>query len=148
MAKKIDELSVVALDPGESIGYLWHEEGNAWGATFKGDNRLADLWDELKLRSPDAVVYEEFALRQSAAIKLIGSKFVTCEVIGVIKLYAQLTGTKLIPLIPVNKEYCGFSSNPKDPKFKEIKMLYGQKITEHTRDAYRLFKYAELFKLR
>lgn len=146
--ERIDKLSIVAIDPGESIGLIWYKDGQAWGETIRGDRRLLDLWAELSRRLPDIIVYEEFALRQSAAVKLIGNKFITCEAIGVIKLYAQLENVQLIPLIPANKEYCGFSSSPKDPKFKEIKMLHEQKITEHTRDAYRLFKYAELFKLR
>lgn len=148
MTKKVDELSIIAIDPGESIGFIWHKNGQVWGETLKGDERLINLWMELLHKMPDTIIYEEFALRQSAATKLIGNKFITCEVIGVIKLYAQLKGVQLISLAPANKEYCGFSSNPKDPKYREITMLYEQKITEHTRDAYRLFKYAELFKLR
>lgn len=141
-------MSVIAIDPGESIGFIWHEDDKAWGATLTGDWRLKSLWDELNLRQPETIVYEEFALRQSAAQKLIGNKFITCEVIGVIKLWAQLHfgEVRLIPLIPLSKEYCGFGSNPKDDHYKNIQMMYGQKITEHTRDAYRLYSYAKLFK--
>lgn len=140
-------MSVITLDPGESIGFIWDDyDGKVWGATIKGDDRLKDLWEELELRQPQTIVYEEFALRQSAAIKLIGSKFIICEVVGVIKLWAKLNNAKIVPLIPANKEYCGFSSNPKDPQYQNIRMMYGQKITEHTRDAYRLYKYARLFK--
>lgn len=141
-------MTVFAIDPGESIGLVFTDDeaiDEVWGLTFTGDRRLTDLWEELELRQPEIIVYEEFALRQSSAIKLVGNKFITCEVIGVIKLWAQLNHVKLVPLIPADKEYCGFGSNPKDPNFKKVVMVYGQKITEHTRDAYRLFSYAKLF---
>lgn len=143
-------MSIVSIDPGESIGYICsdNECTEVYGATFKGEGRLKELWAELCSLRPTIIIYEEFALRQSSAIKLVGNKFITCEVIGVIKLWAQLYGAKLIPLIPANKEYCGFGSNPKDEHYKKIKMLWYQKITEHTRDAYRLFCYAKLFKLK
>lgn len=140
---------VIAIDPGESIGIVSRTEKEiVYGTTITGEFRLAHLWALLRDRNPKIIVFEEFALRQSAASKLVGNKFITCEVIGVIKLYAQRTGCILIPLIPANKEYCGFSSNPKDPHFQEITMVGGEKITEHTRDAYRLLRYAELFKLK
>ena len=141
-------MRVMAIDPGESIGVVLRTDDKVYGCTVTTDLRLRRLWSILEGNHPDVIVFEEFALRQSSASKLVGNKFITCEVIGVIKLYAQKTGTPLIPLIPANKEYCGFSSNPKDPHFKEIVMDSGERITEHTRDAYRLLRYAELFKLK
>ena len=83
-------------------------------------------------------VYEEFKLRQGAATKLVGNKFITCEVIGVIKLYCQLNRCVLIPLPPYTKEYCGFSREPSNTAYKAVHTT--QKITEHVRDAYRLLK--------
>ena len=141
-------MKTIAIDPGESIGVVLRIDKEVHGCTITTDLRLRRLWAILTAEKPAAIVFEEFALRQSAASKLVGNKFVTCEVIGVIKLYAQKAGCLLVPLIPANKEYCGFSSNPKDPHFREITMMHGEKITEHTRDAYRLLKYAELFKLK
>lgn len=140
-------MNIMAIDPGESIGIVKRQNGVVYGATIAGDMRLGNLWGFLLYERPDIIVFEEFALRQSSAKQLIGNKFITCEVIGVIKLYAQICGCKLIPLIPANKEYCGFSSNPRDAHFKQITMLDDQKITEHTRDAFRLLRYAELFKI-
>ena len=99
------------------------------------------------MSQPDTVVFEQFVLRAKSATKLIGNKFITCEVIGVIKLYSQLNNIPLIELQPVNKEYCGFSSNPKDPHYSIIN-CNNQKITEHVRDAYRLYCYAKLFRLK
>ena len=141
-------MRIMAIDPGESIGVVLRTDDKVYGCTITTDLRLRRLWAVLEGNKPDIIVFEEFALRQSAAKKLIGNKFITCEVIGVIKLYAQRYGCPLISLIPANKEYCGFSSNPKDAHFREIVMLPGEKITEHTRDAFRLLRYAELFKLK
>ena len=137
---------IVSIDPGESIGLIYYTDDRVYGYTIKGDDRLLELWHFLQASGPNTIVYEEFALRQSAAQKLVGSKFITCEVVGVIKLWSRLNNCQLIPLIPMNKEYCGFSSNPKDEHYKAIEMINKQKITEHTRDAYRLFSYAKLFK--
>lgn len=141
-------MKIMAIDPGESIGVVLRTDSKVYGRTITTDLRLRHMWSVLEGNQPDIIVFEEFALRQSAANKLVGNKFITCEVIGVIKLYAQKTGCLLVPLIPANKEYCGFSSNPKDPHFKEITMVDGERITEHTRDAYRLLRYAELFKIK
>ena len=139
---------IMAIDPGESIGIVSRVGTKVYGTTVTDPLRLRRLWNLLCIRNPKIIVFEEFALRQSAASKLVGNKFITCEVIGVIKLYAQTHSCTLIPLIPANKEYCGFSSKPKDPHFQEIIMTGGEKITEHTRDAFRLLRYAELFKMK
>ena len=148
-SQKADKKAIIAIDPGESIGItIRMTNEKVYGLTIKGEHRLKELWTLLATKQPRIVIFEEFALRQSAAKKLVGNKFITCEVIGVIKLYAQMHQCLLIPLIPANKEYCGFSANPKDSHFAEIRMLGGEKITEHTRDAFRLLRYAELFKLR
>lgn len=141
-------MRIMAIDPGESIGVVLRVDEKVYGCTIATELRLKRLWSTLQVNNPDIIVFEEFALRQSAAKKLVGNKFITCEVIGVIKLYSQLYDCSLLSLIPANKEYCGFSSNPKDPHFQKISMLSGEKITEHTRDAYRLLRYAELFKLK
>lgn len=137
----------VAIDPGDHIGIVWTSDGDnkVHGLTFDGEHRLEKLWMLFECLQPKTVVYERFALRANAAQKLVGSTFITCEVIGVIKLYCQLNNIEPIGLLPSCKEYCGFSSNPKDPKFKDVHMYRDEKITEHTRDAYRLYKYYKLF---
>ena len=145
--KCIDNI-VVAIDPGDHIGVVWRygQEQDVSGLTLEGDDRYKQLWKLLDNLDPDVICYEVFALRQSAAMKLIGNRFITCEVIGTIKTYCQLKHIKLIELQPVNKQYCGFTSKPSDPEYKKVVMLPEQKITEHTRDAYRLLRYAMLFK--
>lgn len=139
---------IVSIDPGDHIGFIMCSNLGQIieGRTIEGEYRLKELWDMLDFAKPDIIIYEEFALRQSAAKKLVGNKFITCEVIGVIKLYSQMNNVPLLPLIPAAKEYCGFSSAPSDPRYKEIKMwLSDEKITEHVRDAFRLLMYARLF---
>ena len=52
----------------------------------------------------------------------------------------------LVKQLPSTKEYCGFSSNPRDEEYKNIQLVSkGEKITEHVRDAYRLYRYWILF---
>lgn len=137
---------IMTIDPGEHIGVLIVHNDAIYGMTLEGDSRNKSLWTMLNENKPDEIIFEQFALRASAAKKLVGNKFVTCEVIGVIKLYVQLNKNVIAhELLPSVKEYCGFGSNPKDPHYKKIKMLRGQKITEHVRDTYRLYRYWKLF---
>ena len=154
-------MKVVAIDPGEHIGVVIAQtfsigelkkdldsEYSARSITIEGDNRNIQLWRLLEAEKPDIIVYESFALRGDIAKHLVGNKFVTCEVIGCIKLYFQLKNEslniKLVSLLPGSKEYCGFSDSPKDPQFKNITMIEGT-ISEHVRDAYRLYRYYKLF---
>ena len=138
---------ILSIDPGDHIGCVWDTGKEVYGRTLEGDSRLYQLWHLMQDLEPDVIVYEEFALRQSSAKHLVGNKFITCEVIGIIKLYCQLNSIPLIKLIPSNKEYCGFTDSARDPAFKVINCVE-QKITEHVRDAYRLLRYAILFKLK
>ena len=154
-------MKVVAIDPGDHIGVVIAQtfsigepkkdrdkEYLARGITIEGNDRNVQLWELLEAEKPDVIVYESFALRGDVAKHLVGNKFVTCEVIGCIKLYFQLknksSNIKLIGLLPSSKEYCGFSDSPKDPQFKNVEMMEGT-ISEHVRDAYRLYRYYKLF---
>ena len=138
---------IIAIDPGEHIGVVMHDTNVklTFGVTLEGETRNQQLFTLLMKLKPEIVIFEQFALRPGTAMKLVGSKFITCEVIGVIKLYCQLNSCRIVELLPVNKEYCGFSSKPNDPNYSSIDML-GKRITEHVRDAYRLYNYARLFK--
>lgn len=137
----------ITIDPGDHIGIITHyiAEDSYIGYTIEGDDRLKQLWDYLQQTNPEKVIFERFALRAKSAQKLVGNTFITCEVIGVIKLWCQLNNIKYVELLPSSKEYCGFSSSPKDPKYKSIIIVTGQKITEHVRDAFRLYNYYKLF---
>lgn len=142
---------IMTIDPGDHIGTLVVEKdarGNElciMGRTLEGDNRNFQLWRYMSTIRPDLILFERFALRANAAQKLVGSTFITCEVIGVIKLFSQQFEVKTVELLPSCKEYCGFSSNPKDPHYQEIFMYANEKISEHVRDTYRLYKYYKLF---
>ena len=145
---------IMTIDPGDHIGTLVVEldsDGNTLltlGRTIEGDNRNCELWKYMHDMKPDKIIYERFALRAGAAQKLVGNTFITCEVIGVIKLFSQLYDIgkdNSIELLPSCKEYCGFSSSPKDPRYKDIYMYKNEKITEHVRDTYRLYSYYKLF---
>lgn len=144
-------MTILTIDPGDHIGTLVvtrNENGSdavKMGRTIEGDMRNAQLWVYMKTVRPDVILYERFALRANAARKLVGNTFITCEVIGVIKLFSQLYKIPIVELLPSCKEFCGFSSNPKDPRYKEITMYHGEKITEHVRDTYRLYSYHKLF---
>lgn len=145
-----DYKRTIVIDPGDHIGIIYigehkDEPINIEGTTIEGDDRLRKLWSLLKVMKPETVVFERFALRANAAQKLVGSTFITCEVIGIIKLYCQINDIVPIELLPSCKEYCGFSSNPKDPHYLDITLAPQEKITEHVRDAYRLYKYYKLF---
>ena len=154
----IENKVVIALDPGDHVGIVIKlKNGNILGCTLVGAKRNKYVWELLNHFKPDIVCYEVFALRASAAKKMAGNKFFVSEVIGVIKLYCFLNGLELNEIFPSSKEYCGFTDNPKDPHFKDIKIVNSQtykafekwecetKITEHVRDAYRLYSYYKLF---
>lgn len=148
---------VVIIDPGDHIGIIVQNslEG-VWGCTIVGAKRNLYMYQFLDRVKPDIVAYEQFALRAAAAKKMVGNKFFTCEVIGVIKMYCFQHNLGVIELFPGCKEYCGFSDKPKDPHYEGIRIFNRQmpvlagiecenKITEHVRDAYRLYTYYKLF---
>lgn len=127
---------IMTIDPGDHIGTLVVEldnDGNTLtilGRTLEGDDRNHKLWKYMCGIMPDKIIYERFALRAGAAQKLVGNTFTTCEVIGVIKLFSQLYDygkNEIIELLPSCKEYCGFSSSPKDPRYEDIYMYKDEK---------------------
>ena len=140
-------MKVMTIDPVDHIGVLLVDDESIRGITLEGYDRNLQLWTLMNKEDPNVVVFEHFALRAKSAMQLVGNTFVTCEVIGVLKLYCQLhKQVKLVELQPGNKEYCGFSSKPSDPRYKEITMMEGQRISEHVRDTYRLYNFYRLFK--
>ena len=154
----VENKCVMAIDPGDHIGIVIKlSDGNILGCTLVGTKRNMYLWKLLNMVKPDMICYEQFSLRANAAKKMVGNKFFTCEVIGVIKLYCFVNDIPLNEIFPSCKEYCGFSSNPRDPRYKQINVcnsknwdwLRGmeceEKITEHVRDAFRLYTYFKLF---
>ena len=147
--KKMTANRIISIDPGDHIGIVYSIDNpmSVKGTTFEGSDRNMKLWGLLNDFKPDVIIFEQFALRPGMAAKLAGNKFITCEVIGVIKLYTQLNKyVHLVEQLPSSKEYCGFSSNPRDEEYKNIQLVNkDEKITEHVRDAYRLYRYWILF---
>jgi len=88
---------LLALDPGETTGWcLLNLEDCSiydWGAEkYKLANWFNLLKDHLK---PTTIVYERFSLYAHRAQQQINSTFYTVEMIGITKLYAQLTDTPI-----------------------------------------------------
>ena len=138
--------SILAFDPGESTGWCFRDsEGKVRDGTLpKEHTKVAHA---IESTMPHIVVIERFNLYPQMAKSLAWNSFYPCEVIGVIKLYAQLNKyVHLVEQLPSTKEYCGFGSNPRDEEYKNIQLINkDEKITEHVRDAYRLYRYWILF---
>lgn len=149
--EELDYQKILTIDPGDHIGVLMvtivDGRTSYVGRTLQGDNLHLQLWEVFEQFKPHVIVYERFALRANKAASQIGSTFLTCEIIGVIKLYSQLTipKIKLYELQPCNKEFCGFTASRKDPEYTKIEMYNKESITEHVRDTMRLFSYWNLF---
>ncbi len=132
-------MSVIALDPGNSTGWVFREaDGSLSGGTC-GKDHMA-VWKLLKEYHPQVVVYETFQMYPGKAQKLIWSTFYPCEVIGVIKLWATMNGAQLIGLQPSVKK---FALGTTELELWKTVNRYGAPATEHLRDAVRLLRYYE-----
>jgi hypothetical protein len=103
-------VKVIAFDPGDNTG---------WATGYVLDAQLHvidygwDTWKEISarysktMRDPekrmDVVVYESFYLRKKNALQLVGSSFPVCQMVGVIKNEAWMTGTELVEQHPSDK---------------------------------------------
>lgn len=126
--------SILVLDPGNHTGWLFQdEEGNLSAGTL-GENHAAAGKFILRLK-PHKIVYETFQLYPSRATKMHWNSFYPCEVIGIIKFCAAICGATLIGLQPSVKKYAA------TPKWKEHLVDTEYPITEHMRDAWRLYDY-------
>lgn len=90
-------LTVLGIDPGLTTGWSLNRNNEELA---KGDVHFKDVC-EFILSFPrqdklDALVIEDFALLGSKAIAQTGSKFETCQVIGMFKLWAYGAGTPVI----------------------------------------------------
>ena len=133
-------MSVIALDPGNSTGWVFREaDGSISGGTC-GENHT-HVWKLLESYHPETIVYETFQMYPGKAQKLVWNTFYPCEVIGVIKLYAMLhPEVSLVGLQPSVKKF-SLGNNELD-LWKTVN-TYGQSATEHMRDAVRLLRYYE-----
>lgn len=140
-------MSVIALDPGNSTGYVFRRNpgDDLYGGTI-GENHL-DVWNLLNHYKPDVIVYETFQMYPGKAQKLIWNSFYPVEVIGVIKIWYKLRkemgfDIQLVGLQPSVKKFA--LANSELELWKTIRICdVGGKATEHTRDAVRLLRYYE-----
>ena len=129
--------TIMALDPGNSTGWVMRTDSELIGGTIGSNHQ--DVWQLMNNLQPDILIYETFQMYPSKAQKLIWNTFYPCEVIGVIKLWAQLhPQVKLVGLQPSVKKFA--LSNSELDLWRSVK---GTPITEHTRDAVRLLRYYE-----
>lgn len=132
-------MSVIALDPGNSTGWVFREaDGSLSGGTC-GEDHVA-VWKLLEEYRPQVVVYETFQMYPGKAQKLIWSTFYPCEVIGVIKLWATVNGAQLVGLQPSVKK---FALGTTELELWKTVNRYDAPATEHLRDAVRLLRYYE-----
>lgn len=138
-------MKILVLDPGESTGWLFGDNGNivAAGTCPKEHVKVQELMESIRdAYGIDQIVYERFQLYPGKAQAQSWSTFYTCEVIGIIKLFADLNEIPIAYLMPGDKEFAG-GFGEDWTRFSE-----GAKVSEHTRDSYRLWKYYRRFKLK
>lgn len=134
-------MSVIALDPGNSTGWVFREEedGKIIGGTVGESHK--DVWRLLSKYLPDVVVFETFQMYPGKAQKLIWNTFYPCEVIGVIKLWASVFDCTIVGLQPSVKKFALAASEV--DLWKTVERVDDQPATEHMRDAVRLLRYYE-----
>lgn len=141
-------MSVLALDPGNSTGWVFrNNDSKLIGGTVGECHK--DVWNLLTEKDPDVVVFETFQMYPGKAQKLIWNTFYPCEVIGVIKVWFMLhtnprndgRSRQLVGLQPSVKKYA--LANSELELWKTVERENNQAATEHLRDAVRLLRYYE-----
>jgi hypothetical protein len=129
-------MRILAIDPGESSGWISLEPGGIEGGTVKLDRH--GIWCLLVEKNPKLIIFESFKLYATHAKSMIGNKFYTCEIIGIIKLFAEVHGVKLIEQGADIKKYSS-------AKISDTAVIWAKGTstswTEHTYDAYMHLKY-------
>lgn len=141
--------SVLAIDPGESTGWLF---GKPWN---KDDERIlgqpyfhlvggtagkdhVEVAGIILSSRPDVVVLERFNLYPGKAKSMSWNSFYPCEVIGVVKYVCQLQCIPIVELAPSVKKYSGVTTK-NHPTYLWMKEHF--ECTEHTYDALQLLEY-------
>ena len=130
-------LKILALDPGESTGWVLGTETEAirGGTCGRNHREVARLIIDEK---PDIIVLERFNLYPGMAKSLAWNSFYPCEVIGVIKYIAMSMDTPIVEQAPSVKKYAGDIQKYVDWHFIKDRCT---KVTEHTKDAYQHYRY-------
>lgn len=135
-------MKILVLDPGNSTGWMFYDEGTKelHGGTI--GERLDDIYFLFDMFKPDRIIYETFALYPGKAQAMSWNTFYPCEVIGVIKLWAVRNLVVCTDQGAACKKYSG-GLDDRWITFKQ--RVYPNtgwfKITEHTKDAYMHLRY-------
>lgn len=126
--------SILVFDPGESTGWVFLSAGGeiSGGTCGREHRQVADL---ITNWAPDVIVVERFNLYPGMAKSMSWNSFYPCEVIGVIRYFADVTRTKYVEQAPSVKKYAGGLGD--DWEYLKQKCF----VTEHTKDAYLHLKY-------
>ncbi len=128
---------ILALDPGESTGWVLGTEEKALRGGTCGRNHLEVarlIVDEF----PSVIVLERFNLYPGMAKSLAWNSFYPCEVIGVIKYMAMQLDIPIVEQAPSVKKYAGDIQKYDDWHFIKERCTG---VTEHTKDAYQHYRY-------
>lgn len=126
--------SIIALDPGESTGWVFVDTHDRLTGGTAPKNHL-EVVKLLEMCSPDIVVIERFNLYPGMAKSLAWNSFYPCEVIGVVKCYCMQHGIAIVEQAPSVKKYAG------GLKDDWAQLKHTVRTTEHTKDAYQHLKY-------
>ena len=130
-------IRILALDPGESTGWVFGDGENALrgGTCGRNHKEVAQL---IRDEMPDIIVLERFNLYPGMAKSLAWNSFYPCEVIGVIKYMAMVHGITIVEQAPSVKKYAGDIQKYTDWHYVKDRC---SKVTEHTKDAYQHYRY-------
>lgn len=133
----MSNVSILVFDPGDSTGWVFKTpEGTVVGGTCKKHH--AEVAELIVRNKPDVVVLERFNLYPSMAKSLAWNSFYPCEVIGVIRYLCDQLNIPCVEQAPsVKKYYGGVKAD-----WEEVRHC-GNRVTEHTKDAYMHLKYYE-----
>jgi hypothetical protein len=133
-------LTALSLDPGDHTGWLFRDAGGILsGGTILFD--VQEIHRVISRLKPQVIVFENFTLHPGAAKSLTHNEMYPCQIIGVIKLSALLTQPRyFVKLAPSVKRFSSL-----DARWNQMKELNLEIPTEHTKDAYLLLKYFEMF---
>lgn len=103
---------ILAIDPGETVGWFGFNEDGSDTAEFGQLHGEAALVEFLStLETPTLIIVESFTLYGHKAIQQSGSKMITPQVIGMLKMYARQKNVPLVEqpasILPIAEKWSG-----------------------------------------
>lgn len=124
-------MTVISVDPGETVGWaLWVDGELLDQGEYEWEEFLERLEELLQSGKVEVVVMEDYRLREKASKAMINSRFLTVQVIGVVKWLAKKHDVPVYLQLPALAKQ--FWDND---KLKKIG--YYEKGIRHSRDAVR-----------